>query len=80
MPAYRRESLGFLLSGLTLLFFIIAIIVFINYGARIGFYIVVVITFIIGILNVRVISKIPRPAVRYTNTQTRRPSGRKRRR
>lgn len=80
----RREALAFLLSGITVILFIIAIIVFIKYGATMVFYVVVVLTFAAGVINAWIISRsgalarapqraVPKRAAR------RRPSGKKRR-
>ncbi len=53
----RLEMPAFLLSAITVVLFIIALIVFIKYGAGIAFYIVVVLAFAAGFLNAWAISK-----------------------
>jgi len=83
MPVDKPEALAFILSGLTVVLFIIAIIVFIKYGGSAIFYIVVIIAFVTGFLNAWVISKMERPGgpSRMRNTPTRRRrSSRKRKR
>ncbi len=55
----RTETLGFLLSGLTVVLFIIAVIAFIKFGGRWPFYVTVIVAFIVGFLNAWVISRIP---------------------
>lgn len=61
MSVDKPEALAFLLSGLTVVLFIIAIIVFIKYGGSILFYVVVAAAFVIGFLNAWIISKMESP-------------------
>lgn len=58
MKIDESERLGFILSIITVVLFIIAIAIFIGYGAKAQFYIVAVLAFIVGFLNAWVISKI----------------------
>ena len=53
----ESERLGLALSALTVVLFIIAIAIFIHYGAGAPFYVVVVMAFIVGFLNAWVISR-----------------------
>lgn len=55
----QKEGLAFLLSGLTIVLFIIAIIAFIKYGGHLAFYVSAIGAFAVGILNAWVISKMP---------------------
>ena len=81
----RREALAFLLSAVTVVLFILAIIVFIKYRANAYFYTVVALAFASGFVNAWIISKMeprsgpaaPMPPARRAR---RRPSGRRRRR
>jgi hypothetical protein len=81
----KREAFAFLLSGLTVILFIIAIIVFIKYGAHSTFYGIMIVALAAGVANAWMITRIGVPSrtpsqpasVRPT---TRRPSAKKRRR
>lgn len=81
----RREALAFLLSGLTVVLFIIAIIVFIKYGARAAFYILVAVALAAGVANAWMITRIGAPTralpqAAPTKATTHRPSAKRRRR
>ncbi len=80
----RREGLAFTLSGITVALFIIAVIVFIKYGAGWGFYGTIVLAFAIGFTNAWVISKMepvqPRNAPRQPASRRSHPGGRRRKR
>ncbi len=67
----ESERLGFILSVLTVILFIIAIAIFIGYGAKTPFYIVAVLTFAVGFLNAWVISRIKTPKETEEEPETR---------
>ncbi len=52
-----NELLGLALSVVTIALFIIALILFINYGGSAKFYVVVIAALVIGVLNAWIISK-----------------------
>ena len=53
----ESERLGLALSAITVLLFIIALVVFIYYGARLPFYTIIVVAFVVGFLNAWGISR-----------------------
>jgi uncharacterized membrane protein len=67
----ESERLGFILSIITVVLFIIAISIFIGYGAKAPFYIVAVLAFIVGFLNAWVISRIKTPKETEDEEETR---------
>ncbi|MCL5115334.1 MAG: hypothetical protein M1528_02270 [Candidatus Marsarchaeota archaeon] len=53
----NNEIVSIALSAITVVLFIIAVIVFINYGGSSLFYVIIVIAFVVGLLNAWLISK-----------------------
>ncbi len=67
----RLQMPAFLLSAITVVLFIIALIVFIKYGAGTVFYIVVVVALAAGFLNAWAISKMEANRAAYASQRPR---------